>query len=140
MNIHARGLPSSHFPQNDTSLMPRGTRLELRISMGSGTYNPVLASTCAPLEFILAPALAPPTLAFIPTPHCGLQHFSEEHLPDIQQVEQHPDTTNTMASTITTSVRFTFMAHPSFFYCVLPKTILGSTAVDYSFLFSRAIG
>lgn len=113
----------------------------VHISMGSESYLPALASTCTPLEFTPAPALAPPTFALTPMSHCDLQHFSESCLQEPRPNEQHPALIDAMATAITTAIRFTFMAYLTFFNSVLPETISGSDSANLTpFFFCRQWG
>jgi len=83
---------------------------------------------CAPLELKLAPALVPPTLAFTPTPHCDLQHFSGAScLHDPHPSQQHPVVVNATATAITTAIGHTFMAYLTFIYTLLLETISNLT-------------
>jgi hypothetical protein len=74
-----------------------------------------------PLVFIPAPADAPPTLAFIPTPQCLSQHLDFSFGHDSHPSQQHPDAQPTMAIAITTIIELTFMDYLTFFYLVSPR-------------------
>jgi hypothetical protein len=125
-----------------TSLAPLAQGLlHVLVSMGSESYFPALASTCTPLEFTPAPALAPPTFALTPMSHCDLQHFSESLLQELHPNEQHPAPIDAMATAIATAIRLTFMAYLTFFNSVLPETISGSDNANLTpFLFCRQWG
>jgi hypothetical protein len=66
--------------------------------------------------FIPAPADAPPTLAFIPIPHCFSQHLDFSFGHDLHPSQQHPDVLPTMATAITIIIELTFMDYLTFFY------------------------
>ena len=96
---------------------------------------------CAPLVFTPAPALLPPTLAFTPTPHCDLQHFSGAFcLHDPQPSQQHPVMVIATATAVTTAIGFTFMAYLTFFDASCRKPFPVRHRKCYSFFRSPSIG
>jgi hypothetical protein len=68
-----------------------------------------------------APADAPPTLAFIPIPHCFSQHLDFSFGHDSHPSQQHPDALPTMATAITTIIELTFMDYLTFIYLLSPR-------------------